>query len=214
MCCLVQYGVLSMFVDLPLVSIGLPVYNGARFLRGALESLLGQDYPALEVIISDNASEDATPEICMEYAKRDSRIRYYRAEQNRGATWNFNRVFALARGEFFMWAAHDDLWHPTCIRGCVEKLLDEPEAALCHSASQPITPNGRPVGNPFLGIDYRNEEPKIKDRWRRSITSHVLYVSIYGLMRRSMAAKTRLLGAYNGSDFVFVSELSLHGKIL
>ncbi|MEM4134638.1 MAG: glycosyltransferase, partial [Candidatus Micrarchaeia archaeon] len=79
----------------PLVSIGMPVYNGERFIRQALDSLLAQDYENFELIISDNASEDKTPEICLEYAARDKRIRYYRNEKNMGAAWNFKRVFDL-----------------------------------------------------------------------------------------------------------------------
>src|SRR3989442_1198286 len=97
----------------PLVSIGLPIYNGERYLRQALDSLLSQAYENFELIVSDNASDDATPEICAAYAARDARIKYFRAPTNMGAVWNFNRVFELAGGEFFMWAAHDDLWHPS-----------------------------------------------------------------------------------------------------
>jgi glycosyltransferase involved in cell wall biosynthesis len=90
----------------PLVSIGMPVYNGENFLRLALSSLLAQDYPHFELIISDNASDDGTEEICREYQAHDRRIRYLRHRENRGSPWNFAFV---ARGDYFMWAAHDDL---------------------------------------------------------------------------------------------------------
>ena len=94
----------------PLVSIGMPVYNGERFIRQALDSLLAQDCENFELIISDNASADGTQEICLEYAAQDGRIRYYRNENNLGALANFNRVLGLAQGPYFMWAAHDDVW--------------------------------------------------------------------------------------------------------
>ena len=97
-----------MSAGVPLVSVGLPVYNGERYLREAVDSVLGQTYVNLELVISDNASTDATEAICREYAARDPRVRYHRAERNRGAVWNFNRAFELARGEFFMWQAFDD----------------------------------------------------------------------------------------------------------
>src|SRR6266508_180906 len=96
--------------EAPLVSIGMPVFNGQRFIRQALDSLLSMDYPNFELIISDNASTDGTAEICQDYAARDRRIRFYRNAKNEGAFGNFARVLALARGNYFMWAAHDDIW--------------------------------------------------------------------------------------------------------
>lgn len=68
----------------PLISIGLPVYNGERHIRQALDSLLAQNYGDFELIISDNASTDETQQICLEYAARDERIRYYRNERDMG----------------------------------------------------------------------------------------------------------------------------------
>lgn len=103
----------------PRVSIGLPVYNGQQYLRQALDSLLAQTFHTFEVIISDNASNDATPEICRDYAACDPRIRYVRHDVNRGAAWNFNYVFGLARGVYFKWHAHDDMLEPTFLEQCV-----------------------------------------------------------------------------------------------
>ena len=95
--------------SLPLVSIGLPVYNGDTSLRAALDCLLAQDYPNIELIISDNASTDTTPKICEEYSQNENRIKYFRSKENHGAIWNFNRVFELSAGKYFMWAAYDDI---------------------------------------------------------------------------------------------------------
>src|SRR3546814_4612052 len=109
----------------------MPVYNGERYVASAIESLLAQDFEDFELIISDNGSTDRTEEICREFASRDPRIRYVREEENQGASWNFNRVFELARGEYFRWACHDDACEPTHLSRCVE-LLDEspPSVAL------------------------------------------------------------------------------------
>src|ERR1700737_2789384 len=95
-------------MHVPRVSIGLPVYNGERYLRFAIDSLLEQDYINFELIISDNASTDATQAICQEFADKDPRVRYYRNQTNLGASGNYDRVFELARGDLFKWAAHDD----------------------------------------------------------------------------------------------------------
>lgn len=92
------------------VSIGMPVYNGAKYIREALDSLLGQSFTDFELIISDNASTDGTASICQEYAARDPRIRYVRQPENRGILANFQYVLDEARSEYFMWAAADDAW--------------------------------------------------------------------------------------------------------
>lgn len=94
----------------PKVSIGLPVFNGERYLREALDSLLGQTFHDFELIISDNASSDSTAEIARTYERLDRRIRYFRQATNIGIAANFLFVLHQSRGEMFMWASHDDVW--------------------------------------------------------------------------------------------------------
>src|SRR5689334_10548773 len=103
----------------PKVSVGLPVYNGQRYVRHALESLRRQEFEDFEVVISDNASTDQTGEICAEYVARDARFRYFRNETNIGASPNYNRTFELARGEYFKWCAHDDVCLPGFLSKCM-----------------------------------------------------------------------------------------------
>src|SRR5215469_16516475 len=111
-------------MKLPRVSIGLPVWNGEKYIRSAVDSILRQDYTDFELIISDNASTDATQDICREYAAKDPRIRYYRNEKNIGASANFNRLVELARGELFKWATHDDIHMPGFLGRCIE-IIDQ-----------------------------------------------------------------------------------------
>ena len=196
----------------PLVSIGMPVYNGEAYLRGALDSLLQQDYPEFEIILSDDASTDGTSEICREYAMRDARIIYHRRDTNIRAYKNFNYVFEQSRGEFFMWAAQDDVWHPRFISRCVEALRSRPEAVLCHSYGQPISPDGRPIGSSHVGCV--NEEPTLRLRWHRMMTFWEINEAIYGLMRREVAALTRLMRLFLCADLIFLAELATHGQII
>src|SRR4029434_7870788 len=119
--------------NVELLSIGMPVYNGGQYLASALESLLNQDSPRLELIVSDNASTDDTEDICRRFVRKDSPITFRRNETNVGAAANFNAVFELSRGHYFMWAAHDDLWHPTYARRCVEMLKQDADIVLCSS---------------------------------------------------------------------------------
>ena len=115
----------------PLVSIGIPVYNGEERLSSALETVINQDYSNLEIIISDNASTDSTPKICENFARQDSRIKYFRSEVNHGSSWNFNRVFELSTGKYFTWAADDDLREESMIRECTSRMEKFPDSVLC-----------------------------------------------------------------------------------
>jgi glycosyltransferase involved in cell wall biosynthesis len=99
----------------PRASIGMPVFNGEKYLAQSIESMLAQTFEDFELIISDNGSQDETEAICRRYASRDRRIRYLRHEVNRGAAWNHNFVFATSSGEYFKWQPHDDVCEPTFV---------------------------------------------------------------------------------------------------
>ncbi|MHB1620727.1 MAG: glycosyltransferase family 2 protein [Sulfuricella sp.] len=109
----------------PKVSIGMPVYNGEKFIFEALDSLIAQTFTDFELIISDNASTDGTEAICREYAARDPRIRYVRQSENRGPVANFQFVLDEAAGKYFMWAAADDEWSPTFVSECCTVLEND-----------------------------------------------------------------------------------------
>src|SRR5215471_14033382 len=98
------------------VSLGLPVYNGQRYLAGAIQAILDQTFSDFELIICDNASTDETESICRDLAARDPRVRYHRNPANIGAAPNFNKTFELSTGEYFKWLAHDDLHEPTYLQ--------------------------------------------------------------------------------------------------
>lgn len=127
----------------PVVSIGIPVYNGELHLREALDSLLAQSYKNFEIIISDNHSTDTTQEICSEYMSNDSRIRYVRQNENIGAAKNYKYVFDEAVGKYFMWAAHDDVWASNWLEVLINDISEN-----CSSASfgevRGIDQNGKP----------------------------------------------------------------------
>lgn len=93
----------------PKVSIGLPVYNGEKFLRNRLENLLSQTFTDFELIISNNASTDNTRSICEEYLKKDKRIRLFHQKKTIDAEKNFHFVLRQAIGDYFVWAAVDDI---------------------------------------------------------------------------------------------------------
>ena len=116
-----------------MVSVGLPVYNGQKYLAVAIGSVLAQTFPDFELVISDNASTDATQEICKAYAARDARIRYIRQPLNRGAGFNYNFVFHESRGRYFKWLAHDDWLAPDNLKASVAALEADPAAVLAYT---------------------------------------------------------------------------------
>lgn len=138
---------------LPLVSVGMPVYNGAEHLAGALESVLRQDYPNLEVVVCDNASDDASPEIAARFAERDRRVRIHRNAKNIGLLPNFRLARELAQGKYFCWLGHDDLLSdPSYLSQAVAHLEEHPDVVLCHTDICLLKPSGETevVGFPEL----------------------------------------------------------------
>jgi glycosyltransferase involved in cell wall biosynthesis len=196
----------------PRVSIGLPVYNGAAFLGEAIESILAQTFRDFELILSDNASTDATPEICQTYAARDPRIRYFRNETNIGGAGNFSRVFRLGRGEYFKWAADDDVIAPEFVERCVEVLDRDPSLALCFSKMQIIDSVGRVVRRRYDNGLKRLGSERAHERFADMLlTGHGCFHS-FGLARASLVAQTPLFASYIGSDRSYLAELSLRGR--
>ena len=129
-------------VHTPRVSIGLPVWNGERFLRNAIDSLLVQSFDDFELIICDNASTDSTEAICRAFIQVDSRIRYYRNDENIGLQANTARVLDLATAPYFMWASHDDLWDPSYVERMVAQLDRRDSVVLAGSNAASVDEDG------------------------------------------------------------------------
>jgi glycosyltransferase involved in cell wall biosynthesis len=213
----------------PRLSIGLPVYNGARFLPAALDSLLGQTFGDFELILSDNASTDETAEIAQEYAQRDGRIEFIRHEHNQGAAWNFNFVAERSSGEYFKWAAADDVCAPTFLQRCVEVLDRDPSVVCCHARTRKINEYGELIE----GLDDPTDgglptrwfqEPTAKQhrpdasspRASRRFADVVLFsgwaARSYSIFRMSALRQTSLLLPYYGSEKLTMVELALRGR--
>jgi len=191
------------------VSIGLPVYNGENYIEEALHSILAQTYTDFELIISDNASTDRTPGICQAYAAKDRRIRYHRNKENLGGPANYNRTFGLSRGEYFKWAAHDDVLAPDFLRQCVEALDDHPEVVLCHPRSRIIDEDSEVIED--YGVHLGTDSPHPYVRFRDLIWVRHWCLQFFGLIRRSALEATRLHGNYASADRVLLIELALRG---
>jgi glycosyltransferase involved in cell wall biosynthesis len=202
-----------MTVRSPRVSVGLPVYNGEKYLPNALTGLLQQTFGDFELIISDNASTDATQEICREFAARDKRIRYHRNETNIGLAANHNRAFMLSHGEFFKWAAHDDDFPQEMLRRFVTTFdQSSPSVSLVYSHCEYINEFGVPDEIDSDGVNCDDPTPHRRLAWFLD-TVH-MYNCTYGLIRSDMLRKTRLHGLYPMCDCTLFAELVMLGTFV
>lgn len=215
----------------PLVSIGLPVYNGENYLEQALQAILGQTFCDFELVVSDDASSDRSAEIVADYAARDRRVRLEPATERLGGSRNFNRVFALSRGRYFRWAAHDDLCAPTYLERCVELLEADPEVVMAHTEAAYIDACGNPIRPLRHGyVDATNgyvEEVAMEDdfaelaascdpadRLRAALFHYSLRtLPIFGVTRMEAMERTLLHRPFYGADKVILAELALQGRI-
>jgi glycosyltransferase involved in cell wall biosynthesis len=197
----------------PLVSVGLPVFNGEAFLEETLESILGQRFADFELIISDNASTDRTAEICQAFAARDPRIRYFRNRTNLGAVKNYNIVYERSVGRYFKWGAHDDLLHPDFLGRCVEVLEARRSLVLCFSLVKIIDQHGNLLRSGLNGrlsrIDAEDPVTRFASHLR---VNHGCY-HIFGLIRSSVLRLTPLQGSFVGADRTLLAELALRGPM-
>lgn len=202
---------------IPKVSIGMPVYNGERFIRKALDSLLAQTFTDFELIISDNASDDDTQSICNEYSKKYPRIKYVRHKKNLGAHWNFNFVTQNAKGKFITWLAHDDILEPMFLEETVQYMSQKPSTVLVASDFGIIDQNGTELGVEKLTkirghIDW---EKRCVEFFKYPISN--VFFCIYGLIKtetcKSVLQSVPEPKIATGSELPILARFAVAGEI-
>lgn len=199
--------------EVPLVSVGVPVFNGEAFLEDAIRSVLAQHLDDLELILCDNASADRTADICRDYAARDPRVRYYRNPRNLGAAANYNLAFSHSRGNYFKWLAHDDRMTPSFLAKTRRVLEERADAVLCNSVVSYIDSSGAQIGlyDPKLsGAD--SSSPSARFAWM-VLRSHTC-VDFFGLIRREALRGSLLHGSFHGADRALLAQLALRGRMI
>jgi glycosyltransferase involved in cell wall biosynthesis len=193
----------------PLVSIGIPTYNRERLIGRAIESALHQDYLNIEIVISDNASTDSTPEVCRRYAQTQPNVRYVRQPRNLGATRNFDAVLEQTSGQYFMWLGDDDWLDPNYVRLALSRLETDPQVALVSG-----TPHYYAKGVP-QGPGKVFSLPQAS-AWQRVLAYYWKVGDnglFYGLMRRAQLQNS-MLPNFMGGDWVFVANTAARGKVV
>ena len=194
----------------PQISVGMPVYNGEKYLKEAIESILVQSFSPFELIISDNASTDRTKEICAAYACKDNRIRYIRHEVNMGGPKNWNFVFTVSKGKYFKWASANDLCTPDLVEKCKAILDDHEDVALCYPKTRLIDDQGNVTEDYQDDLDLQSPDPY--NRFIMLMANLRLNNPQAGLFRSSVLKRTKLERLYPGGDIPFMAEVALLGK--
>ena len=194
---------------LPKVSIGIPVYNGEKYLKKTLSCLLEQSFENIEIVISDDGSTDTTEQICREFSKRDKRINYFRQKNNFGMpVKNFRFVLDNALGEYFMFASHDDSWDQKYVEELVNVLDSDPNCSLAFSNFKIKNLQGKgeinvDVSSSVSGSKYIRYMTRIID------TQPAL---IFGLFKKKYITSKDLILA-DCFEFHFGNLIALKGKI-
>jgi len=194
----------------PLISIGMPVYNGAAYIRFTLEGLLAQSFGDFELIVSDNASTDATRDVIEDCMLLDARVRYERQPANLGVNPNFSHVARRARGEFFKWSSSSDWCAPTFLERCLHELQAHDDTVL-------VAPRTRLFQDtPSKSQDYEFDIEVLDDapsaRFARLHSTLALNNALNGLIRTPALRRTRLIEPYRSADVVLMGHLALLGK--
>ena len=199
---------------MPKVTIGIPVFNGARFIGRAVRCFLDQDFDDLEVIVADNASTDTTMEICRSIALTEARLKILTSNSNKGALPNYNRLVDAAEGMYFKWAAHDDWCTANFISLTVAALQAHKYAVLSYAPMDVEDDSGRV----YRWRDQHLPDLESGDAWRR-LHELVWNLSnsnplIFGLMRTDVLRRTGRLPNTSQTDRALLNEMALHGAFL
>lgn len=193
----------------PPITIGLPVYNGENYVGESIRCLRDQTFGDFRLIISDNASTDATEEIARSAARDDERVIYHRQRVNLGGPANYNFTLAQAEGEFFMWHAHDDLRDPRFLELAYAHMVDSRTTSVTFSRSIAIGPDGEHLGPMFRpeGLVHHSAHRRL----RAVIGAPRPELALFGLMRRELLEQTGKHGSFKGGDRILVAEMALLG---
>ncbi|HZF16509.1 MAG TPA: glycosyltransferase family A protein [Steroidobacteraceae bacterium] len=195
----------------PRVSIGMPVYNGERWLATTIDSLRRQTFADFELIISDNASEDQSAAICLRHAAEDARIRYLRQPSNIGANRNYLAVLREARGPYFKWASSNDLCAPEFLERCVTLLDRRPDAVL----ACPRTALFQQVIADAIAyecdVEVEEDDPAL--RFAGVLQRMRLNNSFNGILRTAALRRALPMGTFWAADVVLMADLALIGKL-
>lgn len=193
----------------PVVTVGIPTFNRELLIGRAVNSILSQDYPNIEIVVSDNCSTDSTPSVCQDLCAQDARIRYIRQPVNIGATRNFAAVLKQASGEYFMWLGDDDHVDHNYVSTALQELQRDPSVALVSGLARYYR------GGKLIDTGRRFSVEAAA--WWSRVAEYYWKVSdngvFYGLMRTSTIRQVTLKNALGG-DWLAIACVAASGKVV
>jgi glycosyltransferase involved in cell wall biosynthesis len=195
-----------------LVSIGLPVRNGAERMVSVVESVLAQDHQDLQLVITDNASTDGTEDYCRELARTDSRVVYHRHPTNVGLLNNFVHAMRISTGTYFRWVGDDDSLEPDCVSRSLKAFGEDERLVLVTTEVAYTGPDGVPQTSVYTGTALGSDDPVVRftEMLRMLNESHLLIDPLYGTFRRAAIASIPRRNMLR-EDEVFAAKLALAG---
>lgn len=195
-----------------LVSFGLPVRNGEMRIAQVVASVLAQDHDNIELVISDNASDDGTEEICRSLARSDQRVSYHRQTENIGLNRNFAAVVALSTGEYFRWVSDDDWLAPGYASRCLAVFAEDPRFVRVTTQMSYELGDGTVGSARYEGAGLRSDDPidRFAEMLRLQNESYLLLDPVYGLNRRELVATMKRPDLFR-EDEVFAARTALAG---
>lgn len=198
----------------------MPVYNGEKYIREALDSLLAQTFTDFELIISDNASTDETQKICGEYVSKDQRVKYVCQAENIGGIGNFNYLLTHAKGEYFTWLACDDFLEPCFLEKTIRLLDQFKDVVVCACDFKVVDEKGGVTRIEHLDAIYPPSDWSHSQEHFFMFPLTNVYFAIYGVYRRreiensGIKIKTTWLGLASGIETPFLCRVAALGKIV
>jgi glycosyltransferase involved in cell wall biosynthesis len=201
---------------MPRVIIGSPLFNHADHFREAIESILGQTFTDFALVLVDDVSNDATPDIAGEYAQRDTRVSYVRNAERLGLVENSRTAFAIARerhpeAEYFAWTSDHDLWHPRWLQQLVDALDADPDVLFAYPLNRRIGP----AGDLLKRKPWLFDTAGVTNRWTRlrsGIREMRAGNMVYGLYRVGSLERAGVYRRVVVPDRLLIAELSLYGQ--
>lgn len=197
----------------PLLSIGMPVYNSEDCIGRAIESLLEQTYPNMEIVISDNCSTDRTKEICLSYAAADNRIRYHRNAIDIGKEPNFLRVLELATGEYFIWNCGDDDRPAGSLEELMKAMLRSPQAVMAHGPVIAKALRSTTILSNCMDLMQQDPSERVR-RYAGKVEHNAIQYGLYktAVLKRAFLTTDFMRNQY-GHDFLLCMQMCLLGPV-
>jgi len=200
----------------PRALIGVPLYNGGAHLAPALDSLLGQEGPALALVLVDDCSSDGTPDVARSYAAADPRVSYERNASRLGLVGNWRRAYERAcelhpEAPYFAWGSDHDVWRPGWLAALVEELDGHPEAVGAYPQSVDIDAHGV-VSEETWSFDTRGIR-RPRARVRAATNGMAAGKMVYGLFRAEAVARAGTFRFVLNPDRLFLAELAAQGEL-